>query len=450
MAHISLPISAAQFINIIPINPEISKCQIKVCYVGQEPNRNKSIITREVATSMAQTLPGSPIVGYYSEEKQDFLGHEQEMVIADNSIEFKSLTTPYGFVDINAKVWFQWFLDDNQFEREYLVTEGYIWTGRYPEAKRVIEFGNNQSMELGKKTNGVWTKDKNNKPQFFIINEANISALCLLGEDVEPCFEGAQVASHFTLSDEFKNNFYQMAKELKEILSEGGNTMNEEMTMVETGVVENEVIEAEASVAEETAVEEVIEETPEVEEEVSVDNEENSLENEGQNTETETVENSENNEGNFTENSEEEVEESESEEPEQSTYSLDEIPEYNQLKENYSALEAKYNALVEEVTELRTFKLSAERAEKEALIGKFYMLSDEDKKNVVENIDTYSLADIEAQLAVICFRNKVSFNLEEEVEEEDTLTYNLNASNNEFDDAPDWVKAVRANKESNI
>jgi hypothetical protein len=28
------------------------------------------------------------------------------------------------------------------------MTEGYIWTGQYPEAKRIVERGNNQSMEL--------------------------------------------------------------------------------------------------------------------------------------------------------------------------------------------------------------------------------------------------------------------------------------------------------------
>ena len=28
------------------------------------------------------------------------------------------------------------------------MTEGYLWKGQYPEAKRVIERGNNQSMEL--------------------------------------------------------------------------------------------------------------------------------------------------------------------------------------------------------------------------------------------------------------------------------------------------------------
>ena len=38
-----------EIINVIPLNPLISKCQIKVCYVGDDPNRNKSVITTEVA-----------------------------------------------------------------------------------------------------------------------------------------------------------------------------------------------------------------------------------------------------------------------------------------------------------------------------------------------------------------------------------------------------------------
>ena len=440
MVHLSQAISPAEFINIQQINPLISKCQIKVCYVGETPNRNHSVITKEVATQMANSLPGSPIVGFYEEEVEDYLAHEEELEIKEDKIEFKSTTKPYGFVDINAKVWFQWFLDDNAVEREYLVTEGYIWTGRYPEAKRIVEEGNNQSMELDKKsTHGNWAKDSNGKLQFFIINEANISALCILGEKEEPCFEGAQIRTQFELDENFKNTFYQMAQELKDILSEGGNTMNEEMTNVEVVEETTEV------------VEEAVEETTEtnVEEEPAAV-EEFSSEVEGQNTESENAENSENIEGNFSENSEEEVEESESEETEQSEYSLDEIPEYVELSGRYSTLEAQYNELMAEVEGLRTFKLNAERVEKQALIAKFYMLSEEDKADVNANIDSYSLEDIEAKLAVVCFRNKVNFNLEEDDSQEEALTYNLEASDNEYDDAPDWVKAVRATKESNI
>ena len=50
MKHSSVKLETpCEIIDITPINPLISKCQIKVCYVGDEPNRNRSIITKETA-----------------------------------------------------------------------------------------------------------------------------------------------------------------------------------------------------------------------------------------------------------------------------------------------------------------------------------------------------------------------------------------------------------------
>ena len=73
MKHTSIKLETpCEFINITPVNPLISKCQIKVCYVGDSPNRNGSIITKEVARQMANSLSGSPIVGYYNDATGDF------------------------------------------------------------------------------------------------------------------------------------------------------------------------------------------------------------------------------------------------------------------------------------------------------------------------------------------------------------------------------------------
>ena len=452
MMHSSIPVGGCEFINITPINPLISKCQIKVCYVSDLPNRNGTIITKEFATKLANSLPGSPIVGYYNNDEKDFEGHNEELIInEDGDIEFQATTFPYGFVDLNAKVWFQWFLDDNKVKREYLVTEGYIWTGQFPEAQRIVDEGNNQSMELDKKrTSGVWTKNDKGQKGFFILNESNISKLCVLGEEVEPCFEGSQIKSQFSLNDDFLSRFSAMVQELKDILGEGGTNMNDTLETMET-VVETP---AEEPVVEETPVVEVsTEETPVVEEETPV--EENSAENfsedQGQNSETEIVENSETNEGIVENESTEEivVEESTIETPAAQEYSLDDIPEYTELRTKYSTLQSdyetlqnNYSSLEEEIKTLRAFKLESDRKEKQALINKFCMLSDEDKADVIAHIDEYSLEKIEADLAVICFRNKVSFSVEEETQETDSLTYNLNVED-ELDNTPAWIKAVR-------
>jgi hypothetical protein len=63
-------------------------------------------------------------------------------------------------------------------------------------------------MELADKyLDAFWTEDNKGNPQFFIINEAIISKLCILGDDCEPCFEGATITAptiQFSLDDSFK------------------------------------------------------------------------------------------------------------------------------------------------------------------------------------------------------------------------------------------------------
>lgn len=107
MKHTSVKLnSPCEFINITPLNPLISKCQIKVCYVSDEPNRNRSVITKEVAKQMANSLPGCPIVGFFDEVTGDFEEHSHSFDISDGEFKIKDITKPYGFVDMNAKVWF--------------------------------------------------------------------------------------------------------------------------------------------------------------------------------------------------------------------------------------------------------------------------------------------------------------------------------------------------------
>ena len=164
-------IDSPEFINITPYNPLISQCEIKVLYVGQ--NRNRSYISKEVAAEMANTLPGCPIVGYYRQDKEDFDDHGDRVVIDSDGVKFECLTTPYGFVDPAAKVWFQKFEDTDDFgntiEREYLMTTGYLWTGQFPECKTVVENGKPHSMELDESTlDGHWSNDVKTGIDFFI------------------------------------------------------------------------------------------------------------------------------------------------------------------------------------------------------------------------------------------------------------------------------------------
>ena len=105
--HTSVPIAnSMEYISATKISPLISKGVCKVCYVGQTPNRNNTVITKEVAEEMGRNLPGSPVVGCFDKKSQDFLGHERELKIEDGNFELVDLTRPYGFVPTDSRVWF--------------------------------------------------------------------------------------------------------------------------------------------------------------------------------------------------------------------------------------------------------------------------------------------------------------------------------------------------------
>lgn len=435
--NISVPIeNSLEFIEVTPVSPLISKCQIKVCYVQDEPNRNGSVITKETAKEMANTLPGCPIVGFYNESNEDFEGHNQTIKVGNGEVEVKDTTIPYGFVDMNPRVWFQQFADGPNHEiHEYLMTEGYIWSGQFPEAKRILTKGNNQSMELDDRfIDGKWAESEDGYYSFFIINDAVISKLCVLGEDVEPCFEGAQIKAQFSL-DDFSQRFKTMAYELKQILGEGGQEM-EEIVQNEEMIQEEPVIEEEFA-NENEVVEEIVDTVVESTED------ENFKKNDGQKEEKEDSQKADEDEEDYKKKrkcsleNEEEV--------------VDYAKEYVDLYKKFTELTEKYNKVVEDLEKvqklndsLTEFKAKIELEEKQNMIDSFYMLSDEDKKEVKENINSYSVDDIEAKLAVMCVRKKVNFEKSVEEKEEEVLSYNTNFSLD--DSAPEWLKSVQEHK----
>ena len=452
-------IDSPEFINLQPldINPLMSSCEIKVLYVGE--NRNRSYITKEVATEMSKTLRGAPIVGYYRQDKEDFADHGEKVTIDDQGIKFECMTVPYGFVSPDAKVWFQKFedVDDlgNTVVREYLMTTGFLWTGQFPECKSVVEGdGKPHSMELdGNSLNGEWSKNINEDMEFFIINDAVFSKLCILGEDVEPCFEGSsitapKVSSTFNLDDNFKQTLFNMMQDLKFALEGGQEKMvleNTEKTLDKTNesvVTEFEnVSEGQSENSDVTAQTEFEKKEDEKKEKAPADNKE---------SEVPAEKKKEDEEYKKCEKKDYEKKEEEKEAPAQTSADEKKDEEKKEEKkfsfEEYSALEEKITSLQKEYAELETkyqalvaFKNEVEEEKKDALINSFYMLSDEDKKDVVENKAQYSLEDIEAKLSVICVRKKVNFELEDNTTDVAT-TFSLSEQQ---DSLPAWINAVK-------
>lgn len=449
-----------EFINLQPndINPMMSKCEIKVFYLGK--NRNSTAIDKPTAQAMAKTLRGAPIVGYYRPDKGDFFDHGDQVIYDGEGIHFQNLTKPYGFVAPDAEVWFQEFEEHDEngasVLRTYLMTTGYLWTGQYKEAQQVLmDGGKPHSMELDEDSMmGFWSKEANDDHEFFIINDAIFSKLCILGDDVEPCFEGSSITAPsvsrtFSLDDKFKRTLYSMMKELQETLQGGKETVNIEEKQVETkstvGQGETPVIEAAAAVPEvaveaPTAAEE---QAPVVEEPVAeipaetLDNPVEAVAAENENS-IEATSEFEKKEEDDSEKKEEDKEDDK--EKKEKDYALIQI-EYDELQKSHADLQAKFNELSEEIERLRSFKSEVESKEKDALIAEFYMLSDADKEDVITHKAQYSLDEIKSKLAILCFEKKVSYASANDTNV-DMTGMTVNTQYSEGAEVPEWLQAV--------
>ena len=475
-------INAPEFINLEPldINPMMSKCEIKVLYLGQ--NRNGTSISKEVASEMAKTLRGAPIVGYYKDNKQDFFDHGEQIIYDGDGVHFNTLTKPYGFVSPDAEVWFQEFEEYDEAgettPRVYMMTTGYLWTGQYKEAQQIFnEGGKPQSMELDENSlSGFWAKESNSDIEFFIINDAVFSKLCILGDDVEPCFEGASITAPnisktFSLDDKFKRTLFSMMKELQETLQGGNYKVADEIK--KTSVDSSEVV------VEETVTETQPTETFQQEEtEVVTPTENENTETPSADTEEQTdtpsaddaagedsgdgndsgdsgdgsdggdsgdgasdyakkddEKNSENEDKDDKEDSDEKEEDKDDEDDTKKKYSLLLI-QFEELQQSYTNLQAQAE---ETATILAQYKARVEEDElekKDALIAEFYMLSDEDKKDVIDHKAEYTLAEIKSKLAVLCYDKKVSYVVADEAEKD--MTVDIVSDSNK----PEWLGAV--------
>ena len=456
-------INAPEFINLQPldINPMMSKCEIKVLYLGQ--NRNGTSINKEAASAMAKTLRGAPIVGYYREEKGDFFDHGDQVIYDGEGVHFKTLTKPYGFVAPDAEVWFQEFEEFDEAgestTRTYMMTTGYLWTGQYKEAQQLLmEGGKPQSMELDENSlQGFWSKEANSECEFFIINDAIFSKLCI----------------YFSLDDKFKKTLYQMMKELRYTLQGGSNEVDE---------IKKKSVDSSVAISEEVVdqVEEQLEDsqtpTPEVTETPSAtETQTEETNSDAQDSSTETTDTtdaveeggSDGNDGadagsdggdggsdggdGSTDYAKKEDSEDKKEEDDKEDKKDDEDEDEDKKKEDdkYSLALIQIEELQQSVASLTERAVAAEtklaayvNAEKDALIAEFSMLSDEDKKDVIEHKAEYTLDEIKSKLAVVCFDKKVNYVKSSEEKSED-LTVDIGATRYEV--KPAWLQEVDKN-----
>lgn len=217
-------LDSIEILDTKPLSELLSEVTVKVCTVSELPNRNDTVITREVGRDIAATLPGAPVVGYYNQG--DFQDHGEQLVWSGRGLETKVLTKPYGFVSLDNP-WYQDFLEDG-ITRTYLMCKAYLWTRQFEEAKQVP--GKGQSMELDDfDMDGYWEGNK------FIFTHAATSKLCILGDQYEPCFQGAGFLT------KYMKQYNDFTSELENILGRRYCVVDGKLTVKEEQNQEPEV-----------------------------------------------------------------------------------------------------------------------------------------------------------------------------------------------------------------
>ncbi len=330
------------------------------------------------------------------------------------------------------------------------MTTGYLWTGQFEELTKVINEGQPQSMELdGDSLRGHWATDNNLGIDFFIINDATFSKLCILGDDVEPCYEGSsvtspQVSANFNQGNEFTQTLFTMMNDLKTALdSKGGLNMSENELTNESIESADELQENPEFVEETPVVEEIQEETTTTEEEVFEKAETIDDTEVVENTTEETADDFAKKKVESEDKDEDDTEETDDDDDEEDKKK----PKNQHSLEEFEALEHEVESLRAEIKELRNFKLNIENQQKDTLINSYHMLSDEDKADVIAHKSEYSLEDIKAKLAVIYVEKNVNFDAidGQEVDEPNevpAMTFSLDEEVN-LEGAPGFLEALR-------
>ena len=173
-------------------NEVLSKARCKIFYKYE--NRNGTYITDEFADKLLSSLAYVPVKGIYqSEDYTDHGARRDEGRI-------------YGIVPENPNVAWEQFLDDDGVTRTYACTDVLIFTALYDEAKEII--GKSQSMELYAPSLKYHEAIIHNK-RFIVFDDGCFLGLQVLGDTVEPCFEGA---SFYTLQNTIEYAIDQIKK----------------------------------------------------------------------------------------------------------------------------------------------------------------------------------------------------------------------------------------------
>lgn len=175
--------------NLEKYNEVLSKARCRIFY--KYANRNGTYITDDFAQKLLSSIAYVPVKGIYRDG--DYTDHGTQ----------RDEGRIYGIVPENPNLAWETFTDDDGVDRSYACVDVLIFTALYTEAQEII--GKSQSMELYAPSL-KYHEAIVEKRRYIVFDEGCFLGLQVLGENVEPCFEGA--------------SFYSLQQNLEAVISQ--------------------------------------------------------------------------------------------------------------------------------------------------------------------------------------------------------------------------------------
>lgn len=382
--------------DLVPYNKTLSKARCRIFY--KYSNRNGTYLTDLFADKLASTLPYTPIKGIYIEADSDYSDHGE-----------RTMGRIYGIVPETNNFSWEPHTDADGITRIYACCDVLLFTALYEEASDIV--GKSLSMELYEKSiTGNWKMvDGKN---FYVFDDGCFLGLQILGDEVEPCFEGA---AFFSLKETFNSLLKDIQEyDLKNKVNGGESKMHKLNFKVEdakyeilwsllnTNYSEESNWTVNYSIIELTDTN-ILVKNHETNEYAlipyTVLNDEYKLDVDGKEIYTMVLPTTKENLDSMNEKIEKFSEFEQKILESENTISTLKTERDNSV-EQYNALKVDYDKMADEVESLKSYKLDKETKEKEAEVAKYSKrLDSEIIKTFTDNLSSYTLDELKKNLA---------------------------------------------------
>jgi len=244
------------------------KMRIYVMHSGL--NLNNSNFGKSAIKKAQSSLANIPILAFVKKQdgtdEQDFGGHEFEIKITENGVDFVYLGRPIGIIPETNNYSFE----EDEEGKNFVVVDGYVWKDYANSALDIIA-----RDEVKKVSMEILVHDYKWEDDYIDILDYSYVGIAMLGEDVREAMIGAKAE----IINYSKNAIASMLLELKETLKGGEGTLDN-FEEKDDGVVEEETFEEEEEETKEENFEEEEKEEQEESEEESFSEKEVELMNE--------------------------------------------------------------------------------------------------------------------------------------------------------------------------